>query len=698
MSRRAKITLDWLRKGRPLDDSIIIRYIVLDAVQKEIKTKLTQLEEKKTERSYRKSLADWLKNQSLNATLFEREFNLPPVNAERVPFKMIDGALGYSTVHQDVSRRETPILPEGDSLEKQVLSLLPACKDKTLSTNKEKQDYLAQKRRALVYFLSRVTLSSLPNPRFWSVLPIGLDCLTTALITLHFISQAENRQIHWLSLIWKYEIERYRKELLQDLLASLSPDIRINETEKKLNFLMDQIKEDLPNDPFFSLVYEWQEKLSEYNPRDKLVDCIIFEQQKGIESKLGDGKQDEGRKASEDDLASTTNLRRLLNLEITGQLESSVKTPQTPQPRSQWAQTRITSDSPLSYMFEGLLSSIRAELNVLRFDQLRKTCEYLADVETPGKPTNREIANAAKIGIRSAQSFSIGLILTERYIPSLMDLGLKHRYIFTKMQKSAVDSIGLAERISVAESEDFQIATKHLEPETSEGPDENELPDNCFHTAVETDIISMRMDLYDMEQGEWGDEPWTSSLDNQRKAQWLIRKTASNVESYSMPTQRELDLLSIITSISANSDGIKLILKSLEFPQSTAKHHLSRLLSTSRVRLLYHPALEYVGLPEGILLAAQFKTITRLDEFIEWLVSSFPYVHVQYSKGEKGLVSRVRVPRFSKSEGLIRQELQKENALRAIGTISRNRTYQMSALHRLYQSKKKPWRDPWLNS
>ncbi|MFW9967743.1 MAG: hypothetical protein ACFFEA_11380 [Candidatus Thorarchaeota archaeon] len=690
--------MDWLRKGRPLDDSTIIRHIMLDAVQKEIKAKLKQLEQKKTERSYGKSLANWLENQSLNASLFEREFNLPPVNQERVPFKMIDDALRYSTVHQDVSRRETPIRPDGDSLEKQVLSLLPACKDKTLSNSKEKQEYMVQKRRALVYFLSRVTLSSLPNPKFWPVLPIGLDCLTAALITLHFISQAENRQIHWLSLIWKYEIERYRKELLQDLLASLSPDIRINETDKKLNRVIEEIKEDLPNDPFFSLVHEWQEKLREYNPREKLVDCIIFEQQDGRESKHGDRKQGGGRKAGEDDLASTTNLRRLLSLEIAGQLESSVKTPQTPQPRSHWTQTRITADSPLSYVFEGFLSSARAELNVLRFDQLLKTCEYLADIEIPGKPTNREIANAAKIGVRSAQSFSLGLILTERYIPSLMDLGLKHRYIFTRMKKSAVDSIGLAERISVAESEDYQIVTKHLEPKTSEGPDENELPDNCFHTTVETDIISMRMDLYDTEKREWRDEPWTFSMDNQRKNQWLIRKTASHIESYSMPTQRELDLLSIITSISANSHGIKQILKSLEFPQSTAKHHLSQFLTTNRVRLLYHPSLEYVGLPEGILLAAQFKTLTRLDEFIEWLVSSFPYVHVQYSMGEKSLVSRVRVPRFSKSEGLIRQELRTENALRAIGTISRNRTYHMSSFHRLYQSKNEPWKDPWLHS
>ncbi|MHA2072289.1 MAG: hypothetical protein ACW985_10955, partial [Candidatus Thorarchaeota archaeon] len=80
-------------------------------------------------------------------------------------------------------------------------------------------------------------------------------------------------------------------------------------------------------------------------------------------------------------------------------------------------------------------------------------------------------------------------------------------------------------------------------------------------------------------------------------------------------------------------------------------------------------------------------------EFSEWLASSFPYVHAQFSRTEKSMVARVRVPRFSKSDSQIGQELKKD--LKAIGTIARNRTYQMSAFHRLYQAKNKPWRDPW---
>jgi hypothetical protein len=306
----------------------------------------------------------------------------------------------------------------------------------------------------------------------------------------------------------------------------------------------------------------------------------------------------------------------------------------------------------------------------------------------------KEIANASNVGIRSTQMHTIGLTLTERYIPSLMDLGLQYRYIFTRMLKSAPDSLGLAERIIISESDLCQIATKHLEPSASQGPRVIDLPEDCFQTTVETDLVSMRMDLFDREHGNWSAEPWTSSSATHTK-HWLFRKTSSQVEKPLMATQREIDLLSILATVNANSKGIKWILNSLNFPSRTAEHLLSQLLKSNKLRLLYHPSLNYAGLPEGVILAAQFKTVKRLDEFIDWLTSSFPYVQAQFSRTEKSIVSRVRVPRFSKSDSLIVQELKKRKALKVIGTIARNRTYHMSAFHRLYQSMNKPWRDPW---
>ena len=554
---------------------------------------------------------------------------------------------------------------------------------------------MKQKQKSLVYFLSRVINNSMPNPKGWPIAPIGLDSLSAGLFTLQFISQAGNTRIPWLVLIWRYEIERYRNELLLDLLGSLSHEITVGEVYDKLESASDDIREDLGGrDPIVGWIHDWLNKMEEYKPHLKLVDCDVTEEKDDSTPKVSESESTDEAKGK----ASTTNLRRVLKHDVLELLLGGIQTPQTPLPRSLWAQTRITPDSPLSYMYEGLLSSIRAELNTLRFDQLMRICEYLAKIEQPGKPTGKEIADASNIGVRSAQVDSIGFILTERYIPSLMDMGLKYRYTFNRMQKSAVDSLGLAERIHLTESDQFQIVTKHLEPIESHGPLPSDLPDECFQISVDSDLISLRMDLFNEDIGSWSKEPWTSSSTPETTSQWLFRDTASRNEEYTMPTQREVDLLSLLTSTRTNSKGVKWLLNSLEFPPRTAEHLLSQLLKTQKLRLLYHPSLDYAGLPEGLLIAAQFKTPKKLDSFSEWLVSSFPYVHSQFNRTKGSIVSRVRVPRFSKSEVLIKQKLQKEKALEAIGTIARNRTYHMSALHRLYQSKNLPWRDPWSDS
>ncbi|MHA2069910.1 MAG: hypothetical protein ACXABY_36565, partial [Candidatus Thorarchaeota archaeon] len=456
--------------------------------------------------------------------------------------------------------------------------------DKTLSKKTQKQEYMIQKKKSLVYFFSRIALSSMPNQRGWPIVPIGLDPLTGALFSLHFISQATNTRIPWLILNWKYEIERYRNELLFDLMGSLTQEITIGEVRGKLEQASKDIIEDLgTRNPIVGWIHDWLNRIKEkeYKANMKLVDCFQRDEKEDTEAK---DTEEEKREVD-----STSDLRRILKQDIIGLMDppsGGVQTPQTPLPRSLWAQTSITADNPLSYMYEDFLSSLRTELNALRFEQLTNTCQYLAEIEKPGKPTAKEIADVSNVGVRSAQMNSMGLTLTERYIPSLMDMGLRYRYIFTRMQKSALESPGLAERVSISESDLFQIATKHLEPITSSGPPASTLPEDCFQTVVETDLLSMRLDLFDRDHGNWSEKPWKSST-SKRTMQPLIRRTASRVESYTMPTQREIDLLSILSSINANLKGMRWILKSLKFPSRTAEHVLSELLKNEKLRLLY---------------------------------------------------------------------------------------------------------------
>ena len=83
----------------------------------------------------------------------------------------------------------------------------------------------------------------------------------------------------------------------------------------------------------------------------------------------------------------------------------------------------------------------------------------------------------------------------------------------------------------------------------------------------------------------------------------------------------------------------------LGFPQQTARRYLRRLLEMKVLRLLYTPALEFCGIPEGMIIGAKFTDKQSRSYFLDWITTRIPYVHA-FIDEETDLVANIRLPQF----------------------------------------------------
>ena len=127
---------------------------------------------------------------------------------------------------------------------------------------------------------------------------------------------------------------------------------------------------------------------------------------------------------------------------------------------------------------------------------------------------------------------------------------------------------------------------------------------------------------------------------------------------------------------------------------------LRKMLDEKILRLLYVPALEYCGLPEGMLVVGEFKEHRSRESFIDWMTSRIPYVRV-FTDKSTNMVANIRLPAYKTDVvgGVIREKLSEGSKKDRITTRSFTarlrsyKTYHMTALQRL--SHENGFIDPW---
>jgi hypothetical protein len=335
----------------------------------------------------------------------------------------------------------------------------------------------------LSYVFSRFVLEDTPKDIDWPLVPEGLDALSAALFTINNISTLIGEENPWLLPLWSMKVEELRLEGLQTIHDSLLADYDVDVVIDEMESAKDSIKEILIQNPTIDKSLAPQDPLS--NIIDGWLRTVISVRD------LSRKEINETRQKLASEILEEIMVRKgagSVSLEEADLQRMTL---------TQWNIHALRPDGPSASEHEPMLKMFRGNLNILDHEPVVKICEHLSVSERAGRPSASELEQVT--GTKRRMSHynlqKMGAVLTERFIPTVSKMGLKYRFIFSKKQKPGVLSDGLVERMILSES-NYEGCTVHLEPEDSAGPGD-ELPLDTVELTVDSELLSLRMDLYD---------------------------------------------------------------------------------------------------------------------------------------------------------------------------------------------------------
>lgn len=633
-----------------------------------------------------------LPGENLNKALFEKTFKLNPLPLEPTTLKILNEVLNYrkgeQTVEPTTLEKINRLLlsdkvRHATTFREQVESLLPRMMSIQEDIEKETEDERnidrrKKERESLTYALSRIVVDKVPTLTDLSIESPGLDGLSAAILTLYSISQVVSHQVPWLFNIWDLEIRKAKVKALKLILDSLSSEsiddieTALGEAETNINDVLAQeagIDAILSKDPIVTKIDEWRKVV--LNKMKSFID-----------------RKDELRKAVSREISIIKGFSAPLEAEIDVQ-EGAL---------THWPILAIRADGPLAYSHESLLRNIRNEINILHYPPLFGLCSILSESEDPNRPTANDLEQVSDLEGRTAFYVIKELepLLVEQYLPSFKKMGLRYRYIFTPRQRPAHLSDGLIERMIFTER-NIRGCTVHLEPNWSKGPNIRSYEKGTYEAIVEEETISLNLDCFDKQLGEWSFNPPESSSKNRKKSKGLITRTTltSNNDPVVL-TERQIELLSLLWSIPMSRSQRKWFLERVEYPQRTANRMLRQMLLEETMRLVYLPTLELIGLSDGFIAVAHCYDRRSRNNLVDSMQNILPFARIM-TGDSNDVVAQARVPsKKSDIVGGILSEIMVD--LSSQSFIARQRQikhYRMTALNKIRDLKSRKWKDPW---
>ena len=368
-------------------------------------------------------------------------------------------------------------------------------------------------------------------------------------------------------------------------------------------------------------------------------------------------------------------------------------------PVTNWDTLALRSDGPTAEAHEPLLRLIRSEINILRYDPIRKLCINLSSVEDPGHPTLEDFNQVSDfIGTRIAyyEMHRIEPLLNECFIPTLRKLGLRYRYIFTPRQRPGVLSEGLVERMILTEKE-IRGGTIHVEPNTSQGPNPRQFRKGSYEAVVEDEIVSLNLNHFDLESGDWLSNTQKELPREKQKDSLLIQRSTifDDKEPYSL-TSRALEIIGLLWSLKGPRSQRKFILERVNYPNQTANRMLKEMLDNQVMRLLYLPALEFCSLPDGLIAYANCSDRRSRDRFVDHIIESQSFARIRIGDSND-VVAHIRVPLKNSDyvAGDLKEKIGEFSDHYFTARLRSTNTYKIATLHKLRKPKSRKWIDPW---
>ncbi len=304
---------------------------------------------------------------------------------------------------------------------------------------------------------------------------------------------------------------------------------------------------------------------------------------------------------------------------------------------TRYSSVSLDPDALVASRWSACIAHYRSQLRSLEYDILRDACVRLKDVDW--------YTRAFRPDKRTTKTYQSRLdkLLSERLLLSLDSIGLQMRAIFTPRLRTRFRHIGVVEA-AVLEDDNFRRAYCVIEPNGTSFDCRAVHPD-AFDVVVERETISMRADLYVPGAG-WTFEPWKEcSFTPERSEMWLYRECPTQNGSVRM-TDKMARLLSILWAHGGGPLSRRRLLTAMGLRQRTIDLHLAQLRENRVASVIYHPRIDYAGLPVSVLVALRSESRDYARAVSRWLMSVMPYVHLFSDRAETSLFAEVWVPPY----------------------------------------------------
>lgn len=371
---------------------------------------------------------------------------------------------------------------------------------------------------------------------------------------------------------------------------------------------------------------------------------------------------------------------------------------------TEWQTLTLRADGVTASKWTQFLNRFRSRVCALNSDYIRKMTLHLADAQKPIRITmplvQKLLGSGGKIARRVTKD--VETLLTERFIPSMTGIGLRHRVIATPGRRSEVPTEGAAEKYvckdTTFSSSEFLEIVVYAEPVSSVGPHEKDLIAGSVQVIADSEVISMRMDLFSNETGEpkWTVKPWQAEdMIPKDTPGWLYCESPKIEVAPWAVSQRDRDLLGILCAHHGGFQDRLRLVRAMGIPNQSAKERVEMLIARSLLSVLYHPSLEYSAIPEGVYVIIHDSSPKKVEAVWSYLLSGAPYVRALRTEGGRGLFAIVRVPDLQSTIflGPAREYMNDLGVNFITGLVDKQKTYRMTLLHRLHGEK--GWRDPW---
>ncbi len=346
-----------------------------------------------------------------------------------------------------------------------------------------------------------------------------------------------------------------------------------------------------------------------------------------------------------------------------------------------WEVLTLRPDGATSTIWSNLLNRFRSNIQSLSYYPLRKMCEYLRNQKGMTRVTGRLVGNICGL-TRSATvkvASDMEMLLTERTVPSLSQMGLRYRIKFSRKYRGFQPLGTLCETLALSDTR-FRGLRFYVE---SESKTEESEPNDITADQL---IVSMRLDLFDTDNESWEPSAFEESEETPEDTPgWIYTESSLRDGDPVTLTGQDRYILGVLWSHQGSFAQREIFLSTMGVSKNRKHQFYTKMLKSNVVSIIHHPSMEYVGLPDGTVVAVRNASTEDIEDLTMWLVRSFPFVRLFRDLKQGCLLAVIRLPKLRSHffASMIRTRLDGQGIENLTSTVMGQRTFYMTILNRL---------------